>query len=78
MNGGFGLLLDGSEGAAKRASLMLNWDVSNGVRVQRNISMDSSKPRCSQLALTTWLTVIYVFLCIAGGTSLLVGELERL
>uniref|UniRef100_A0A8D3CNM3 Urocanate hydratase n=1 Tax=Scophthalmus maximus TaxID=52904 RepID=A0A8D3CNM3_SCOMX len=33
MNGGFGLLLDGSEEAAKRASLMLNWDVSNGVRV---------------------------------------------
>ncbi|XP_056129916.1 urocanate hydratase isoform X2 [Lampris incognitus] len=31
INGGFGLLLDGSEGAAKRASLMLNWDVSNGV-----------------------------------------------
>lgn len=32
MNGGFGLLLDGSEEAAKRARLMLNWDVSNGVR----------------------------------------------
>ena len=32
MNGGFGLVLDGSEEAAKRASLMLNWDVSNGVR----------------------------------------------
>uniref|UniRef100_A0A3P8YMW7 Urocanate hydratase n=1 Tax=Esox lucius TaxID=8010 RepID=A0A3P8YMW7_ESOLU len=31
INGGFGLLLDGSEEAAKRASLMLNWDVSNGV-----------------------------------------------
>lgn len=32
MNGGFGLLLDGSDEAAKRATLMLNWDVSNGVR----------------------------------------------
>ncbi|XP_067359506.1 urocanate hydratase isoform X2 [Channa argus] len=31
MNGGFGLLLDGSKEAAKRASLMLSWDVSNGV-----------------------------------------------
>uniref|UniRef100_A0A7N8XT01 urocanate hydratase n=1 Tax=Mastacembelus armatus TaxID=205130 RepID=A0A7N8XT01_9TELE len=31
LNGGFGLLLDGSEEAAKRASLMLGWDVSNGV-----------------------------------------------
>ncbi|KAL0978342.1 hypothetical protein UPYG_G00169290 [Umbra pygmaea] len=31
INGGFGLLLDGTEEAAKRASLMLNWDVSNGV-----------------------------------------------
>ncbi|KAI5109487.1 urocanate hydratase [Silurus meridionalis] len=31
MNGGFGLVLDGSEEAAKRARMMLNWDVSNGV-----------------------------------------------
>ncbi|MED6281829.1 Urocanate hydratase [Characodon lateralis] len=31
INGGFGLLLDGSDEAAKRARLMLNWDVSNGV-----------------------------------------------
>ncbi|KAG7231425.1 hypothetical protein INR49_011945 [Caranx melampygus] len=31
MNGGFGLLLDGSEEAEQRARLMLNWDVSNGV-----------------------------------------------
>lgn len=32
INGGFGLLLDGTEEAAKRAKLMLSWDVSNGVR----------------------------------------------
>lgn len=32
INGGFGLLLDGSDEAARRARLMLNWDVSNGVR----------------------------------------------
>lgn len=32
MNGGFGLVLDGSEEAGKRARMMLNWDVSNGVR----------------------------------------------
>ncbi|XP_047000587.1 urocanate hydratase-like [Schistocerca americana] len=31
INGGFGLLLDGSEDAAKRAHTMLAWDVSNGV-----------------------------------------------
>uniref|UniRef100_A0A7N6ACS3 Urocanate hydratase n=1 Tax=Anabas testudineus TaxID=64144 RepID=A0A7N6ACS3_ANATE len=31
INGGFGLLLDGSAEAAKRANIMLNWDVSNGV-----------------------------------------------
>lgn len=31
MNGGFGLLLDGTEDAHYRATLMLNWDVSNGV-----------------------------------------------
>lgn len=41
MNGGFGLLLDGSDEAAKRASLMLNWDVSNGV---------SAAPKSSKLA----------------------------
>ncbi|KAK3557530.1 hypothetical protein QTP70_028485 [Hemibagrus guttatus] len=32
MNGGFGLVLDGSEEAGKRARVMLNWDVSNGYR----------------------------------------------
>lgn len=31
VNGGFGLLLDGSNEAADRARTMLNWDVSNGV-----------------------------------------------
>uniref|UniRef100_UPI00398F3914 urocanate hydratase n=1 Tax=Pristiophorus japonicus TaxID=55135 RepID=UPI00398F3914 len=31
INGGFGLLLDGTPGAEERAKMMLNWDVSNGV-----------------------------------------------
>jgi urocanate hydratase len=31
MNGGFGLVLDGSDDAAKRAASMLLWDVNNGV-----------------------------------------------
>ncbi len=31
INGGFGLLLDGSQEAADRASSMLSWDVSNGL-----------------------------------------------
>uniref|UniRef100_A0A0B7ACI2 Urocanate hydratase n=3 Tax=Arion vulgaris TaxID=1028688 RepID=A0A0B7ACI2_9EUPU len=31
INGGFGLVLDGSEEAGKRAHEMLSWDVSNGV-----------------------------------------------
>jgi len=31
INGGFGLVLDGSQDAARRAESMLNWDVSNGV-----------------------------------------------
>ncbi|XP_070789706.1 urocanate hydratase isoform X2 [Pituophis catenifer annectens] len=31
INGGFGLVLDGSTGAEERAKMMLNWDVSNGV-----------------------------------------------
>uniref|UniRef100_A0A8C9WU07 Urocanate hydratase n=1 Tax=Scleropages formosus TaxID=113540 RepID=A0A8C9WU07_SCLFO len=34
INGGFGLVLDGSEEAGRRARMMLNWDVSNGVRAQ--------------------------------------------
>ena len=31
INGGFGLVLDGSDDAAAKAESMLNWDVSNGV-----------------------------------------------
>lgn len=31
VNGGFGLVLDGTEAAAQKAALMLSWDVSNGV-----------------------------------------------
>lgn len=31
INGGFGLVLDGSEEASKRARMMLSWDVNNGV-----------------------------------------------
>ena len=31
INGGFGLVLDGSDDAAKRAKEMLHWDVLNGV-----------------------------------------------
>lgn len=31
MNGGFGLVLDGTQEAEKRAKMMLGWDVSNGV-----------------------------------------------
>jgi urocanate hydratase len=31
INGGFGLLLDGSEDAADRAKMMLSWDILNGI-----------------------------------------------
>ncbi|MCU0661088.1 MAG: urocanate hydratase [Myxococcota bacterium] len=31
INGGFGLVLDGSEDASRRAALMLGWDVGNGL-----------------------------------------------
>ncbi|CAI4222114.1 unnamed protein product [Auanema sp. JU1783] len=31
INGGFGMLLDGTDGAERRAESMLNWDVCNGV-----------------------------------------------
>lgn len=69
MNGGFGLLLDGSDEAAKRASLMLNWDVSNGVSVDpKEVSS------CAQTAVDNWL----LSLCAAGGSPLLVWKLQRL
>lgn len=51
MNGGFGLMLDGSEEATKRASLMLNWDVSNGVRVQRDEQRHSFQSNYNVLRL---------------------------
>jgi urocanate hydratase len=31
INGGFGMVLDGSDDAARRLHLMLNWDVNNGI-----------------------------------------------
>ena len=31
INGGFGLVLDGTEEAAERLKMMLSWDVLNGV-----------------------------------------------
>jgi len=31
INGGFGLVLDGSDDAEQRAKSMLSWDVNNGV-----------------------------------------------
>jgi urocanate hydratase len=37
INGGFGLVLDGSEEAEKRARLMLGWDVNNGVKKIKKI-----------------------------------------
>ena len=33
INGGFGLVLDGTEEAAERLKMMLSWDVLNGVGV---------------------------------------------
>ena len=31
VNGGFGMVLDGSEDAARRLKMMLHWDVNNGI-----------------------------------------------
>ena len=31
INGGFGMVLDGTDDAARRARAMLSWDVSNGL-----------------------------------------------
>ena len=31
INGGFGLVLDGSAESGRRLSMMLNWDVNNGI-----------------------------------------------
>uniref|UniRef100_A0A7N4PD68 Urocanate hydratase n=1 Tax=Sarcophilus harrisii TaxID=9305 RepID=A0A7N4PD68_SARHA len=37
INGGFGLVLDGTEEAERKARMMLNWDVSNGVSRLTNL-----------------------------------------
>ena len=50
MNGGFGLLLDGSEDAARKAASMLNWDVSNGV-ARRSWSGNSNAHATIQRAM---------------------------
>lgn len=50
MNGGFGLVLDGSEDAAGRARRMLNWDVSNGV-ARRSWSGNDNASRTIQRAM---------------------------
>ena len=47
MNGGFGLVLDGSDEAERKAINMLNWDVSNGVaRRYVNIISSFSSMQC--------------------------------
>jgi urocanate hydratase len=43
MNGGFGLVLDGSDEAAEKSRQVLSWDVSNGV-ARRCWSGKSEKP----------------------------------
>merc|ERR1712150_449702 len=50
MNGGFGLVLDGSEDASRRAHSMLNWDVSNGV-ARRSWSGNQNALDTIQLAM---------------------------
>lgn len=39
INGGFGLVLDGSTQAEERAKMMLSWDVSNGVSKSAYLEM---------------------------------------
>uniref|UniRef100_A0AAY5EEI4 Urocanate hydratase n=1 Tax=Electrophorus electricus TaxID=8005 RepID=A0AAY5EEI4_ELEEL len=54
MNGGFGLVLDGSEEAGKRARMMLNWDVSNGVsnyHALQNTGQPRSGPSTAEIQL---------------------------
>lgn len=36
INGGFGLVLDGTEEAEQKARMMLSWDVSNGVSAHQH------------------------------------------
>jgi len=48
MNGGFGLLLDGTADAARRASSMLFWDVNNGYVWSAHAT---SRVRCTGISL---------------------------
>ena len=54
VNGGFGLVLDGSESQGRKAELMLGWDVSNGVSRRAwsgNNNADITIRQCSPLSL---------------------------
>jgi urocanate hydratase len=51
INGGFGLVLDGTEDAAKRASMMLKWDVLNGVTRRAWSKNDNAEETIKQAML---------------------------
>lgn len=72
MNGGFGFLLDGSDEAAKRASLMLNWDVSNGVRArteQQQVSFRAQTADDCWLALVCFYVLQVARRCWSGNSN---------
>ena len=66
VNGGFGLVLDGSESAAGRARSMLGWDVSNGVArflsISSNITNSISNIANSISNIATISTLITIAL----------------
>ncbi|VDP54470.1 unnamed protein product [Heligmosomoides polygyrus] len=71
INGGFGLLLDGSEEAARRAESMLQWDVSNGVarrswsgnrKAREAIQRTQTLVRHSQAGPLTRFCIIHLYL----------------
>jgi len=43
MNGGFGMVLDGSQEADRRSHMMLNWDVNNGINRRSWAGNDSAR-----------------------------------
>lgn len=59
INGGFGLVLDGTSQAEQKARMMLSWDVSNGVSPPELLSF-SLPPllRGSASRLEVWATIL--------------------
>ena len=57
MNGGFGMVLDGSKNAEQKLQSMLAWDVNNGVARRAWARNDGAEETIQRTMVHSWLTV---------------------